>query len=78
MQVTLPLRVMRAVGLKVGDPIEFEPLPDGGVGLYRYGHHDRRTTVWDLAVAVSTQVPGVADIELETPPTDVEAREVLW
>ncbi len=77
-QVTVPRRLMDAIGLKPGDPIEFEALPDGGIGLYPYGHQARRPTAWDLAVSISAKIPGIEDTELDPPEHPMNLREVPW
>ncbi len=77
-QVTVPAPLMESVGLKRGDPIEFEALPDGGIGIYPFGHEARRTSLWDLAVQLGEQIPGLDDTELDLPARRADSREVVW
>ena len=77
-QVTIPADILREAGLRQGDPIEFTSLPDGGIGIYRYGADADRRTLWDIATTIAAAIPGLEDIELELPPRDLSLSEVEW
>jgi|GEM_PF-1593293 len=78
-QVTVPSRVLEKTALKTGDPIEFDVLPDGGIGIYPLGHRDQCRSLWDVAEEIAARFPGIEDIELELPPRVVEEpREIEW
>ena len=79
-QVTVPKKFLERANLREGDPIEFDSLPDGGIGLYPLGRTTRRKSLWDLAEELVKDLPGIEDIELELPPRGHNSglREVEW
>jgi AbrB family looped-hinge helix DNA binding protein len=77
-QVTIPRHLLQQVGLRPGDPIEFEALPGRGIAIYPFGHGAQRESAWDLATALAKAVPGIEDTELELPSRDLASREISW
>ena len=78
-QVTLPAKVLAQSGLRKGDPIEFEPLPNGGIAIYPLGTRTHHQSAWDFATELARQFPGIEDTDLELPPRNPEPpREIEW
>ena len=75
-QVTIPRHVLEKAGLAQGDAIEFEALPDGGIGVYPYGRQKKQESLWDLAVRLAQAIPGLEDCDLELPSREMDLREV--
>ena len=75
-QVTIPREVLEKTGFAQGDAVEFEALPDGGIGLYPYGRQKKTESLWDLAVSLSKSIPGLEDCDFELPPREMDLREV--
>jgi len=62
-QVTLPGDLLVAAGLRQGDPVEFQPLADGGIAVRPYGWASKQRSALDMAVALAAAAPGAADVE---------------
>ena len=78
-QVTLPAKVLEQSGLHKGDPIEFEPLSNGGIAIYPLGTGAHHQSVWEVFSAIAQQIPGIEDTDLELPPREPSLpREVEW
>ena len=75
-QVTIPREVLEKAGFSQGDAIEFEALPDGGIGLYPYGRKKNTESLWDLAVSLAKAIPGLENCDLGLPPREMDLREV--
>jgi len=77
-QVTIPRQFLAQANLRQGDPIEFEALPDGGIGIFPFGRAARRQSVWDLAARLAEAIPGIENTALDLPERPLSTREVVW
>lgn len=77
-QVTIPSRFLREAGLRAGDPIEFESLADGGIGIYPLGSKLHHESALATALRIAQSVPGIEDSAVDFPPLELELREVEW
>ena len=77
-QVTIPQQYLVQANLRQGDPIEFEALSDGGIGIFPFGRTARRKSVWALATHLADAVPGIEDTALDLPDRTLSTREVAW
>jgi bifunctional DNA-binding transcriptional regulator/antitoxin component of YhaV-PrlF toxin-antitoxin module len=79
-QVTIPKHALEAGGLRVGDPITFEPIQGGGVVIRPYVNRSE-ATLGDLARKWSNEFRDVADIDLDSyvgKRVVVEPRDIEW
>jgi len=77
-QVTIPQRYLKTAKIEVGDPVEFQSLPDGGVAIYRFGHNSCRESLLDVALRIAASMPSVDLLDLALPSREVDFREVAW
>ncbi|MCL2468501.1 MAG: AbrB/MazE/SpoVT family DNA-binding domain-containing protein [Micrococcales bacterium] len=66
-QVTLPAPLLAQAGLRQGDPIEFSPLPDGGIAVHRFGRREQGLSALEMVRQWARDNPGVADVEWDVP-----------
>lgn len=69
-QVTLPAPLLAQAGLQQGDPIEFSPLPNGGIAVYRFGRREQGRSALETFRRLVRDNPGVADIDWDVPRLD--------
>lgn len=69
-QVTLPAPLLAQAGLRQGDPVEFSPLPDGGIAVYRFGRREQGRSALETVRRWAQDNPGVGDIDWDVPRFD--------
>ncbi|MCL2423352.1 MAG: AbrB/MazE/SpoVT family DNA-binding domain-containing protein [Micrococcales bacterium] len=66
-QVTLPAPLLAQVGLRQGDPVEFSPLPDGGIAVHRFGHRAQGRSALEMVRGWVRDNPELADVDWDVP-----------